>query len=274
MSILELAFAQGQLAAFRRPKLGWLSVTHPTVQESGLLRTRPPDKAPSVPSAPSSPSVIADTFDRHEQGETRVEPRRKLSADLCTTCRKPKHYGTCKNPIPIKRADFNLGMTPDASTDSPSTSPHYHSATTSDSALARARDGRPADEQAASAFADLFRNLGIANQADQSTQSYEGLSKVSGYITEEELRARGRRFIAEGRKLSDFMLPGTVTHSTSERRGPSPNPYEERLTVKSPPVAQGYVGDQAIAHAFGQVDNAADSASIEGTGAPAPGPLG
>lgn len=250
MSAIELAFANGQLAALVRPKLGWMSATHPTVQESGLLKTQPSWKAPSIPPAPSSPAVVSNTFDRHEQGETRVEPRRKLSMDMCTTCRRPKHYGSCRRPIPIKRADFNLGMTPDTASDNPSTSPHYHSATSADSALARARDGRPADEQAATAFADLFRHLGIRAPADQSGNTYEGLSKVS-----------------------QFLLPGAETHSMSERRGPSPNPYEERLTVKAPPIGQGYVGDQAVQHAFGQIDGAVDATGIEGASAPTPGPL-
>jgi len=250
VSILELAFASGQLAALQRPKIAWLATTHPVVQESGLLKSQPSAKPPSLPPPPSSPAVVSETFDRHEQGETRTEPRRKLSADICTSCRKEKHYGTCKNPIPIKRADFNLGMTADTSTDNPSTSPHYHSATSADSSLARARDGRPAVEQAATGFADLFRNLGIANQADQAGNLSAALSKVS-----------------------QFLLPGSETHSMHEQRGPSPNPYEERLQIKSPPIGQGYVGDQAVTHAFGQIDGAVDTTNIEGSSAPTPGPL-
>lgn len=100
-------------------------------------------------------------------------------------------------------------------------------------------------------FADLYRNLGIANQADQSTQNYEGLSKVS-----------------------QFMLPGTELHSMSEQRGPSVNPYDEHLVVKTPPVARGYAGDQAITHAFDQVDGAADVSGIGSGASPTPGPLG
>lgn len=250
MSILELAFANGQLAAMRRPKFGWLATTNPTVQQSGVLKSQPTPAAPSIPPAPSSPAVVSNTFDRHEQGETRVEPRRKLSNELCTSCRKAKHYGSCARPIPIKRADFNLGMTPDNASDNPSTSPHYHSATSADSALARSRDGRPADEQAATGFADLYRNLGISNQADQAGNLSAALSKVS-----------------------QFLLPGAETHSISEQRGPTTNPYEERLQVKSPPVGSGYVGDQAITHAFGQIDGAVDATSIEGASAPTPGPL-
>ena len=83
------------------------------------LRSRPAAPQTPVPTPASTPQVLSETFDRHEQGETRMEPRRKLSSDTCGTCRKPKHYGTCSRPIPIKRADFNLGMTADDAESTP-----------------------------------------------------------------------------------------------------------------------------------------------------------
>lgn len=242
MSIIEQAFSDGQLAAWRTHKLAWPAATHPVVQRSAILKSQQTSPPPPVPTPASTPAVISQTFDRHEQGETRMEPRRKLSVDAtCGTCRKPKHYGPCKRPIPIKQADFNLGMTADeASEGGPSTSPHYHSATSADSSLARARDGRPADEQASSAFADLFRHLGITSVADEPGRMYGGLNKVSR-----------------------FMLPSMEAHSLYEKRGPSVNPYEERLMVKSPPVGWGDEGKQRIDRAFNGVDNAVDSTCIE-----------
>lgn len=235
MSVLERAYADGQLAALRRHKLAWPAATSPVVQQSAVLRSRPAAPQTPVPAPASTPQVIGETFDRHEQSETRMEPRRKLSSDTCGTCRKPKHYGTCSRPIPIKRADFNLGMTADdAEEGGPSTSPHYSSATSADSSLARARDGRPADEQASSAFADLFRHLGVSSVADEPAQMTAGLDKVSGLI-----------------------------QSGSEKRGPSVNPYEERAAVKTPPVAWGDEGSQRVDRAFNGVDNVADSTCIE-----------
>jgi hypothetical protein len=241
MSVIEQAFSDGQLAAWRRHKLAWPSTTNPVVQQSAILKSQPTPPQPPVPAPASTPAVISETFDRHEQGETRMEPRRKLSTEACGTCRKPKHYGPCRKPIPIKQSSFNLGMTPgDASDGGPSTSPHYHSATSADSALARARDGRPADEQASSAFADLFRHLGVTSVANEPGRMYGGLSKVSR-----------------------FMLPGAEANSVYEKRGPSPNPYEERVMAKSPPVGWGDEGRQRIDRAFDGVDNAVDSTCVE-----------
>lgn len=293
MSALERAYADGQLAALQRHKLAWPSTTHPVVQQSAVLKSQPSPPQVPVPPPASTPAVLSQTFDRHEQGETRMEPRRKLSAGMnpltrdallggipnalataltadpesrvkdtilsgvgsgvataalghllrhaaaadpvCGTCRKPRHYGPCKRPVPIKRANFNLGMTADdAQEGGPSTSPHYSSATSADSSLARARDGRPADEQASSAFADLFRHLGISNVADEPAQMTSGLDKVSGLVS-----------------------PGY------EKRGPSVNPCEERITITSPPVAGGDEGSQRIDRAFNGVDNVADSTCVE-----------
>ena len=251
--IIEQAFSDGQLAAWRKHKLAWPSTTHPVVQQSAVLKSQPGIVPGAVPAPASTPAALSQTFDRHEQGETRMEPRRKLSlarmaadalmtaTEPCTTCRKPRHYGTCRNPIAIKESDFNMDMTPgNVGGDGPSTSPHYHSATSADSSLARARDGRPADEQAASTFADLFRHLGVTSVADEPGRMYGGLNKVSR-----------------------FMLPGMEAHSLYEKRGPSPNPYEERVMVKSPPVGWGDEGSQRIQRAFDGIDNAADSTCVE-----------
>lgn len=241
MSVIEQAFSDGQLAAWRRLKLAWPSTTNPIVGQSAILKNQPTPAPVQVPAPASTPATISETFDRHEQGETRMEPRRKLSADACGTCRKPKHYGPCQRPIPIKQSNFNLGMTADnASEGGPSTSPHYHSATSADSALARARDGRPADEQASSAFADLFRHLGVTSVADEPSRMYGGLNKAS-----------------------QFMLPNMEAHSQYEKRGPSVNPYEERVMAKAPPVGWGDEGTQRIDRAFNGVDNAVDSTCIE-----------
>jgi hypothetical protein len=262
--VIELRFADGQLAALARHKLAWPTPTHPVVQDSALLRSR---ETPTTPPAeqealspPTTPNSVAQIFSAHEQGKTRLEPRRKLSAEgLCTTCRREKHYGSCSAPkkIPTKVADFNLNMHGnDPSTgDNPSTSPHYHSAT-SDSALARARDGRPSDEQAATGFADLFRHLGVTSVADEPGRMYGGLNKTS-----------------RAHKLADFMLAGSGGHSMHEQRGPSPNPYEERLTIKSPPVGWGDEGPQRTRRAFDQIDGAVDTTSVGGGfGDPQPGP--
>lgn len=347
--MIELSFADGQLAALARYKLAWPTPTHPVVQDSALLRAREtpmtPPAAQEALAPPATPLDVTQAFNAHEQVKTRLEPRRKLSAEgLCTTCRRERHYGPCHAPkkIPTKAADFNLGMTGDdpSNGDNPSTSPHYHSAT-SDSALARARDGRPADEQAATGFADLFRHLGITSVADEPGRMYGGLNKVALWtpqtlIEKLLLGSLGRGALAAGLdratdhnsgvggglgagigtlagglagiatgaafrsrspgldalvggmlggsighragrytedKLSSFMLTGGESHSMHERRGPSPNPYEERLTLKSPPVGWGDEGPQRTRRAFDQIDGAVDTTNIGGGfGDPQPGP--
>lgn len=211
---------------------------------------------------PTDPVTIKNTFNLHEQGRTRLEPPKKVAAEnLCTTCRKERHYGPCaKGPkarpegAALKRADFNLGLKGDDpkfvggdAGNGPSTSPQYHSAT-SDSALSRSPSGRPADEQAATGFADLFRHLGITSMADEPGQMTGGLLKQS-------------------------YSPSTAIHSMSENRGPSPNVYEQSLLPNRGFIAGGSPdGDQRIDQAFGQVDNVADSTCIENGAAPAGGP--
>lgn len=280
---LEAAFADGQMAALRHHKLAWPAPTNPTVANSAVLRAREtpatPPEAQQALQPPTTPQQLSQIFDAHEQGKTRTEPRRKLSADLCTTCRKEKHYGPCDAPrkIPTKAADFNMGMRGDdpSTGDNPSTSPHYHAATTADSSLARARDGRPADEQAGSAFADLYRHLGISNAADEPGRMTGGLHKVADV---ERARRHALLFKMFGIDLSrpkraDWQLWGTDGHSTHEDRGPSPNPYEERLTRKSPPVGWGDEGEQRIKRTFDQIDGAVDTTNVGGGfGDPQPGP--
>ena len=325
---LELRYADGQLAALARLKLAFPAATHPTVQDSATLQsqeTKPVSQtAQERMQAPSNPYDLSQLFDVHEQGKTRIEPRRKLSVEMCTSCRREKHYGPCSAPkkIPTKAADFNPGLTADdpSQGDNPSTSANYHAATTADSSLARARDGRPADEQAGTYFADLFRHLGIQSAADEPGRMTGGLNKVAimfppaprmgggvmgalggvagaaliPYMMTRNMDPRtrghaliggmlggmvGRRFmpgLAGGlggsvlgtmlsSKFGDWQLWGTDGHSTHEQRGPGPtsNPYEERLTVKSPPIGWGDEGEQRIRRAFDQIDGAVDSTSIE-----------
>lgn len=337
----EAVFADGQLAALTHYKLGWPTPTDDVVRRTGTSPLTPAAQQNLAP--PASPRSLAETFNAHEQVETRGEPRRKLSAAICTSCRKTKHYGPCHQPrtIPTKVADFNLGLTGDdpSTGDNPSTSPHYHSATTADSALARARDGRPAAEQAASGFADLFRHQGIRNSADEPERMYGGLNKVS--VSKEKVAFKGPQTLIEhllqsslgagllgatydhlsehgnglggglgaglgtlagglvggftplgpvsgaamggvlghglgrdhGPKLGDWQLQGTDGHSMHEQRGPSVNPYEERLTIKSPPVGWGDEGEQRTRRAFDQIDGAVDTTSVGGGfGDPQSGP--
>lgn len=276
---LRRAYADGQHAALR--KLGWPSPTDPTVAGSAVLRAREPAATPPEAQQnlqpPTTPQNVAQIFSAHQQGQTRTEPRRKLSADgLCTSCRKARHYGPCNAPrtIPTKAADFNMGMTGSDPTGGtgPSTSPNYQSATSS-SALARAQDGRPADEQAASGFADLFRHQGIRDSADQPGRMYGGLNKTA--LDAERARRHAILFQIYGVKLSDFFtnMPGAATHSMHEQRGTPINPYEEQRTRLSPPVGWGDEGKQRIDRAFGQIDNVADVGGIGGSaGDPQPGP--
>jgi len=278
---LELAFANGQLAAI--VKLGWPAPTDATVAGSSVLREKQPPAA-QVPAPPTTPQSLTQIFDAHEQGKTRTEPKRKLSAELCTTCRRDKHYGSCDAPRKIpelaggKRADFNPGMlgSDPRQGDDPSTSPHYHAATTADSSLARARDGRPADEQAGSMFADLFRHQGITNNADEPGRMTGGLNKVADDV--ERARRHAILFKMYGVDLSKpkvggWQMWGTDGHSTHEQRG-GVNPYEERRTVMSPPVGWGDEGPQRIERAFDQIDGAVDTTNIEDSskGQPAGGP--
>lgn len=184
MSALEIAYANGQLAALARYKRAWLAPTHPVVRESPLLNSKA--TAPTAPSVPVLDApALAQNFNAQEQVKTRTEPHRKLSAEsMCTSCRKEKHYGTCKNPITIKRSNFNQGMTADDAVGSnrPATSNNYSSATSAVSADSRANDGRPAGEQATTAFADLFRHLGISEMPDEPDRMYGALDKVSTLI--------------------------------------------------------------------------------------------
>jgi hypothetical protein len=169
----------------------------------------------------------------------------------------------------FKRGDFNPGLSAassEAGLDSPATSAGYHSATSADTSLARARDSQPADVQAGTAFADLYRHLGITSQTDEPGRQYGGLWKTSKFMISS---ARG----LASTKLSGWQLWGTGGHSQWEDRGPgqTPNPYEERLTIKSPPVGWGDEGEQRIRRTFDQIDGAVDTANIENV-SPDPGP--
>ena len=258
-----MSYYAGVRAALVRHKLAFPAATNPVVQNSGILQSA---KSPGLSNnatqqmaPPTTPFDVSQLFNVHEQGKTRTEPVRKLSAEMCTSCRKDKHYGSCSKPRAIKRADFNVNMSgSDPSGGSgPSTGANYHSATSSESAMGRAQEGRPADEQAASMFADFFRGNGINGMADQPGQMYGGLNTSS-------------------KMALDFFtnMPGAATHSMHEAKGPSVNPYEERLTVKSPPVGWGDEGDQRIKRTFDQIDNVEDAGSIGGGfGDPVGGPI-
>jgi hypothetical protein len=257
VSFLEQAYAAGRLGACMRFKLAEPAPTSPIVQRSGLLTNATPKSsvgtdAMSRMQAPTDPQTLKQVFNVQDQGETKIDPGRKLAAEgVCTTCRKERHYGPCLKPSrtrpagdPLKSADFNPGMSGSdpmfvGDGDGPSTSAYYTSAT-SDSSLARARDGRPAAEQAAMGFANLFRNGGITSMTDESTNTTGGLGKAAGILV-------GPR----------------------ENRGPTVNPYEERPTIMGTPIGWGDEGPQRIERAFSQIDNAADSTCIEGnTGMP------
>ena len=166
MSVLELAYADGQLAALARYKLAFPGPTHPVVKASPVLNVAA-NPAPSLaqPTGPT-PETVAQNFNVREQEKTRVEPLRKLSAALCSSCRKDKHYGSCKRPVVIKRSDFNYGMTADdaRASDRPATSGMYTSATSD-------TGDKPApDAQAATNFADLYRHLDISEMADSPSR--------------------------------------------------------------------------------------------------------
>jgi hypothetical protein len=101
MSLLEIAYEDGQWDALSRYKLAAARM-QPTVQGSTLLSgiTRDPvsAQAPQL-QPPTSPDTLKKVFDIQEQGKTRLEPARKLAGDaLCTTCRRPRHYGPCAKP--------------------------------------------------------------------------------------------------------------------------------------------------------------------------------
>jgi hypothetical protein len=267
---LEIAYAEGQLAALTRYKFSWAAPTDPTVAGSAVLRAKAsPQMSPMAKQTmepPATPASVAQTFSVNEQAETRMEPRRKLSGCLCTSCRKAKHYGSCARPIPIpeKAADFNMGMTGGDATmgNNPSTSPHYQSATSS-SALARTPDARPADEQAATGFADLFRHQGIRNTADQSVQTSGALSKVSNDASE-SARRRAILYRMYGIKLSNTPSAAGPT----EKRGPTVHPYTERPPGPVPVVGNNDTGTSRM---WGSFDNVVDSTCIDG-GGPSGGP--
>ncbi len=98
-----MAFADGQWDALAHYKLAAPRL-HPTVGGSTLLSGR--GASPELPanavqqlSPPTSPDSLKKVFDIQEQGKTRLEPARKLATEaLCTTCRRPRHYGPCRRP--------------------------------------------------------------------------------------------------------------------------------------------------------------------------------
>ena len=261
MTKLQQAYRAGWFDA--QSKYAAPAPTNAVVKDSTALGGTSSPKA--VQPLTAGPASITENWRGAIQSTSIQGPRAKTAETpitRCTTCRKPKHYGPCaKLPktrpggVPHKNAAFNRGMKGEApetgndNAENPATSPNYHSATSADSALARSRDGRPADEQAMTGFADLFRHEGITNPASEWTHAYGALNKTA-----------------------DPMNFGTALHSMNEHRGPSINPYEERPTVLAPPVGFGDSGNQRIERAFDQIDGAVDSTCIEGSSQPADGP--
>jgi len=252
VSTLSEAYRHGVKAAAARFKLAFPAATN-AVAKATLEPTSPnlSTTAQQNLASPLTPQGLAATFNMNDSARTHASPPIKVAEALCTTCRKPKHYGTCSKPArtrpdgePIKRADIGFDNEEDAA----STSPHYHSAT-SDSSLARAPSARPADEQAATGFADLFRHMGITAPADEWSNASGALNKTAYPLT-----------------------AGTEGHSMWERRGPSVNPYEEQRTKLTPPVGWGDEGSQRIDRAFDQMDQTPDSSVVEGNSQPDSGP--
>jgi hypothetical protein len=251
MSLLETVYARGQQDALAVFKLGGAEFTKSMPKPPSPLAL-----ADRVAKTGLTPHSVSDASDAFLQG-TSQQVGAKVGAAVCTTCRKPKHYGPCSaapksRPAgnPHKKADFNMGMYGDdpSANDGTATSPQYNSATSSVSSLARAQEGRPADEQAASNFADLFRHGGITSLSDD---------------------ARPDQLAGNQRKTA--MSPSVNPYSRSEQRG-SVNPYEERREVSLAPGGSGEGADQVIRRAFDQVDGAVDSTSIEGASQPSGGP--
>jgi len=122
--------SMGQQAA----KIALAAPTHAAVKSSPLLGGKPPGPV-QVSANPTTPETVKSVFDVQEQNRTRINPSQKLGADICTTCRKPRHYGPCPKPqrtrppgVPIKRAGFNFHMTGDKAVDDiPSVSSGYNS---------------------------------------------------------------------------------------------------------------------------------------------------
>ena len=144
--------------------------TSPIVRNSTLTRSQtPPNPADGMHSAetatnlatPATPQTIGDASAHAARASANAGPTQNLipkigASEICTTCRREKHYGPCAKPertkghgVPItfeqalKNAGFNAGLTGDdpsyATTgeDAPAMSPNYHAATTGDSSLAQ-----------------------------------------------------------------------------------------------------------------------------------------
>ena len=217
------------------------------------------DPPPVTPTPVLSPQDVTTAAAQRDVMQVPGGVKAKTAEDICTSCRKPKHYGPCAKPTrtppegtPHKAADFNPGLRGggDEQSNSPSMSPNYASSTVADSGPARARPGNPED-QVRSTHQDFFRPSFQNQAANEWGNAYGALVKTCA----------------------------NVKWGGIERRGPTVDPYTEQMlamsppTSASPPIARGYVGDQAIDHAFGQIDGAVDSTCIEnGSGAPQGGP--
>jgi hypothetical protein len=129
----ELNTTPGPSLGQRAAKVAFPAPTHAAVKGSPVLGGNPPSPVQIAPNA-TTPETVKSVFDVHEQSKTRLEPVKKLGADICTSCRKPTHYGPCLKPVrtrpagvPVKRANFNFGMKgEDAVSERPATSSRYN----------------------------------------------------------------------------------------------------------------------------------------------------
>lgn len=119
-----------------------MAPTHPVVKASPVLGGSGP--ALKSPEAPDLQASLKQHFTTNEQALTQAAPLTKAlgktekaaTAQLCTSCRKTKHYGPCLKPAatkpggdPHKRANFNIGMYgADGTMEIPATSARFHSA--------------------------------------------------------------------------------------------------------------------------------------------------
>lgn len=122
MSNLEIAYADGQWTALcklglAQPSLASAGISEP-MKGLGQAAAKSAVKPPGPVSAPpTTPAALQKTQATQLQNQSFNAPVQKLSADLCTSCRKEKHYGPCLKPYksrpagdPIKRATFNPNM--------------------------------------------------------------------------------------------------------------------------------------------------------------------
>jgi len=209
---LVKSYERGMIVGLSRFKVSVaLGGLHPTAKTSPLLGGAASEATKAMETS-MKPGLTESAIDSLQQGA--VAQPRKLAEELCTTCRRSKHYGACSRPVKTpppgkKMAGFNQGMYGDgrdslSSKGDSHLSPYYHSATVADSALSRARSTLPPGIQASSAFSQLANadDKYLANQSDQNTG---GLAKVSGINA---LPGMLRAVSAKPMTLLDHMASG------------------------------------------------------------------